>query len=1127
MVSRRVWSPIPPSSGLVPWLPVVLVVLLAIPSGTAAPASHVFAPAGPRTAPSGGAISGSVGVPSTIPSFGPPIVPSGTSRVPSSALPSFLVSSTIDLVNNTVSPGLQSPRYPSVPSGLAYDSTNHFLYVAGSGTSTVEAIDPVSGAKYAVGGPLVTSNDTAPNPAPGSVAFNPVTSQLFVTEPNFDAVAVYNVSAVSDVFSSVSTIYLGLGTNPHGVYADAADDRIFVANEGSNNISVINGANDRLVGFINVTGGPVALAYDPIQNLVFTADAFTADMNWFDPTTLTGGGGGFPVRNAPYAIAYDPANGTLWVANQRFITIVNATSLAQSVNVTLPVGTVIGGLVWDAPDQVMLVANAPSGSVSMYVSQGQKVGAIATGGTPSLGVHVDALGEVDFLDGSDNSVVRVSDLSQVVIGRANLGSTPTNAAFNPVSDRLEIADNASNRLLEMNVRTAGPGGHPVTRSLPVSGHPAAVAFDPLSGQLAVASNPGLAVGLDAASGRVRETVSLGATNQLWAITYAGGAIYVAGGPPSGSFDYLWTLDPSNLVVTSTITLTRPAGPRAFAFDPSNGNLYVALSGKDAVGVLNTRTGLYTGSFASGGMSPSGIAFEPSHGNLFVSNALSNTVTVLNATTGTLIATVPVGFLPSAVLLIPSSQLAFVPCQRSDEVDVLNTNSFGVIGTVPVGDYPGSVVYANVTGNVFVSDAPDGSLAVLPGGSPGPAPFHATLSATLPKTDIGVPTTFTVTATYPPTDFNYTYPALPSGCTSQNASTLPCRPGAVLTNFTVTVSVSNLAGDVVNASLVLNVVPVPTLASFNATPATLTLGATSTLTVLPVGGIPPYHYLYTQLPNGCAPADLAALSCRPTALGQLTASVTVVDAVQAAALGSLHLVVNNLPTITATVSPNETIVGRSVTFLVTVSLGTSPYTLTYVGLPPGCTSANETQLACAPSASGSYPVKIIATDSSGIAARVQLTLLVDPTPTAASGGISTGLVLALAAVLAVVAALAAVLWLRRRRTLGSVASEEDVRSTPAEDVYDPSTYRRLPGEEPSAPAPTQGPPIGGAEPEEPSEPAQRFFTPSEDDTPGPAGPAAAPSRSGPARAGLTCRSCGTVNEPWLTNCRKCKRPLQFT
>jgi hypothetical protein len=37
----------------------------------------------------------------------------------------------------------------------------------------------------------------------------------------------------------------------------------------------------------------------------------------------------------------------------------------------------------------------------------------------------------------------------------------------------------------------------------------------------------------------------------------------------------------------------------------------------------------------------------------------------------------------------------------------------------------------------------------------------------------------------------------------------------------------------------------------------------------------------------------------------------------------------------------------------------------------------------------------------------------------------------------------------------------------------------------------------------------------------------PAPSGAARPNRTCAKCGTVNEPWVTNCRKCKRPLAST
>lgn len=39
--------------------------------------------------------------------------------------------------------------------------------------------------------------------------------------------------------------------------------------------------------------------------------------------------------------------------------------------------------------------------------------------------------------------------------------------------------------------------------------------------------------------------------------------------------------------------------------------------------------------------------------------------------------------------------------------------------------------------------------------------------------------------------------------------------------------------------------------------------------------------------------------------------------------------------------------------------------------------------------------------------------------------------------------------------------------------------------------------------------------------------ASPGGSPGARANRQCASCGTMNEPWITNCRKCKRPLAST
>ncbi|HYK92489.1 MAG TPA: peptide-N4-asparagine amidase [Thermoplasmata archaeon] len=71
-------------------------------------------------------------------------------------------------------------------------------------------------------------------------------------------------------------------------------------------------------------------------------------------------------------------------------------------------------------------------------------------------------------------------------------------------------------------------------------------------------------------------------------------------------------------------------------------------------------------------------------------------------------------------------------------------------------------------------------------------------------------------------------------------------------------------------------------------------------------------------------------------------------------------------------------GGSATFSVDVSGGTVPYTFSWVGLPPGCTAANASILACTPTTPGSYSVSVVVSDASGaLAATSGAALTVNP------------------------------------------------------------------------------------------------------------------------------------------------------
>ncbi len=198
-----------------------------------------------------------------------------------------------------------------------------------------------------------------------------------------------------------------------------------------------------------------------------------------------------------------------------------------------------------------------------------------------------------------------------------------------------------------------------------------------------------------------------------------------------------------------------------------------------------------------------------------------------------------------------------------------------------------------------------------------------------------------------------------------------------------------------------------------------------------GGSGVYNYVWNGLPTGCASSDSAVLACRPTAGGNFTMSVSVVDSrgdtgtsnaitLEVAA----HVAISDF-----VASPPTLVLGHAVTFTVTTAGGIGTLAYGYVGLPAGCMAVNQSSFSCTPSAPGHYSVTATVTDSIGFQAVSTLELIVN-SPKAPTGFLGlpgddgyfviAGLVIALGA--------AAVGWGYRRRTAAAPAPAQGAATT---------------------------------------------------------------------------------------------------
>ena len=204
------------------------------------------------------------------------------------------------------------------------------------------------------------------------------------------------------------------------------------------------------------------------------------------------------------------------------------------------------------------------------------------------------------------------------------------------------------------------------------------------------------------------------------------------------------------------------------------------------------------------------------------------------------------------------------------------------------------VYANDT--AADSATTTASLTVNPSSAGGPA--ISGFSAIPSSVSLGSMSTFSVSASGGTGTLSYAYAGLPSGCSSSDTASLPCT-STVTGTFTVRVYVNDSAARSVTAATSLTVNPSsggPVISGFSASPFSLTLGVSTTLTVSASGGTGTLAYAYAGLPPGCATADTASLSCTPSTSGSFIVRVYANDTASHAATAIASLTVNPSSTV---------------------------------------------------------------------------------------------------------------------------------------------------------------------------------------------------------------------------------------
>jgi YVTN family beta-propeller protein len=218
----------------------------------------------------------------------------------------------------------------------------------------------------------------------------------------------------------------------------------------------------------------------------------------------------------------------------------------------------------------------------------------------------------------------------------------------------------------------------IVNTLHVGTGPCAIAYDPVNGYVYVANQGSNSVSVIAG-------LSVIGTVPVGSFPYGGVGVDTVNGHVfvsnfNGGYGNTVSVI-SGLSVIATVSVG--TGPDGMAFDPANGDMYVANSNSGTISVISgsTNTVVHTITIGSWADWVDAVAMDTANGDIYVAKQWDNSISVISGVTNTVIHTISVGLWPNSITYDPLNQNLYVPL-TGNAVDVVSGISNTPVGSIP-------------------------------------------------------------------------------------------------------------------------------------------------------------------------------------------------------------------------------------------------------------------------------------------------------------------------------------------------------------------------------------------------------------------------------------------------------------
>ena len=270
------------------------------------------------------------------------------------------------------------------------------------------------------------------------VSLTHATPVLYIPNNSSNTVSVMDGST----YSVIKTI--SVGQDPYGVGVSPDGKSVFITNMAADTVSVIDTAANTVINTISVGDSPFGVAVSPDGRYAYVANAEDDNISVID-TSGYSVVAHIKVGDGPHGMVFHPDGSKLYVTNYFGSTVSVINTSTNSVIKTITVGTSPHGIAIHPSGAYVYTANVHGDSLSVIsTSSNSVIKTVNTGKWPFFPA-LDPTGQYLYVSNHDSSSVTVVDTSSnSVVGNITVGLGPHGISLDATGSRAYVANEAGN-----------------------------------------------------------------------------------------------------------------------------------------------------------------------------------------------------------------------------------------------------------------------------------------------------------------------------------------------------------------------------------------------------------------------------------------------------------------------------------------------------------------------------------------------------------------------------------------------------------------------------------------------------------------------------------------------------------